>query len=191
MNAETPQSKSETPAGAELSRLLERARLGDAAVLPALRQFLERTPELWRDYGDLAAQVRAVWVRLASGPDLLRVECLTRQLDALAAEVAGASPTPLERLLAERVAICWLQVSYYDGLLTQSKESPPAQVRQLRQQLDAAHRRYLTAIKMLATVRKLLTPARSPVEIATKLAGERAGLRSREAPVEAGVPVAN
>ncbi len=112
VNAETPKPTSETSAGAELSQLLERARQGDAAALPALRQYLERTPELWRDYGDLAAQVRVVWVRLASGPDLLRVECLTRQLDALVAEVAGASPSPLERLLAERVAICWLQASY-------------------------------------------------------------------------------
>lgn len=106
-------------------------------------------------------------------------------------EVAGASPSPPERLLAERVAISWLQVSYYDGLLTQTKDYSPAQARLLRQQQDAAHRRYLTAIKTLATMRKLLTPARSPVEIACKLAGKRSKLRLREAPVEVGVPIAN
>jgi hypothetical protein len=43
----------------------------------------------------------------------------------------------------------------------------------------------------MATVRKLLTPSRSPVEIASQLAGERSGLRLWEAPVAAGVPVAN
>jgi hypothetical protein len=61
----------------------------------------------------------------------------------------------------------------------------------LQHQQDAAHRRYLAAIKTLATVRKLLTPARSPFEIATKLAGERSGLRLRQAPVAEGVPIEN
>jgi len=37
----------------------------------------------------------------------------------------------------------------------------------------------------------LVTPARSPNEIASKLTGERPGLRLREAPVSAGMPVAN
>jgi hypothetical protein len=191
VNAEAKTPKTESTANEELARLLERARQGDATILPALRKFLDETPALWRDYGDLAAQVRALWVQLASGQNLLLAESLTRQLAALMTEVAGASPSPTERLLAERVAICWLQVSYYDGLLTQTKECPPAQVRLLRQQQDAAHRRYLSAIKTLDTVRKLLTPARSPVEIASKLAGERSKLRLREAPVEAGVPVNN
>ncbi len=54
----------------------------------------------------------------------------------------------------------------------------------LQQKQDAAHRRYVSAIKTLATVRKLLTPSRSPVEIASKLAGERSGLRLRQAPEE-------
>jgi hypothetical protein len=61
----------------------------------------------------------------------------------------------------------------------------------IQQQQDAAHRRYLAAIKTLANVRKLLTPSRSLIEIATKMAGERAGLRRRQVPVEEGVPVAN
>jgi hypothetical protein len=191
VNPKPPTEKTETASNKELTQLLQRARQGDATVLPALGKLLDDTPALWRHYGDLAAQVRTLWVQQVSGQDLLLAESLTRQLAALMTEVAGASPAPLERLLAERVAICWLQVSYYDGLLTQTRESPPAQVRHLRQQQDAAHRRCLSAIKTLATVRKVLTPARSPIDIASKLAGERAGARLREAPVEAGVPIAN
>ena len=41
--------------------------------------------------------------------------------------------------------------------------------------------------KTLATVRKLLTPSRSPVEIAARRAGDRSTLRLREAPLAAGV----
>lgn len=40
-----------------------------------------------------------------------------------------------------------------------------------------------SAIKTLATLRKLLTPARSSIEIATKLAGGRSGSRLRQVPV--------
>ncbi len=76
-------------------------------------------------------------------------------------------------------------------LFAQTREYTPAKARMLQQQHDAAQRRYLTAMKTLATVRKLLTPVRSPVEIASKLTGQRSGLRLRQAPVESGVPVAN
>jgi hypothetical protein len=93
--------------------------------------------------------------------------------------------------LAERVVACWLQVSFYDSQVAQIREYKPAQGRMLQQQLDGAKRRYQAAVKALATVRKLLTPARSPLEIATKLSGERSGLRLRQSLVEAGVPVAN
>jgi hypothetical protein len=114
-----------------------------------------------------------------------------RKAAELRSELAGPSPSPLEKLLAERAVACWLQVSFYDSQVAQIREYKPAQGRMLQQQLDSANRRYQAAIKTLATVRKLLTPARSPVEIATKLAGERSGLRLRQAPVEAGIPVAN
>lgn len=165
--------------------------MGDASVLPQLRRLLEESPERWRGYGDLALQARSSWIQLASGQNLLMDECLTRKAVELRKEVAGKTSSPLEQLLADRAVVCWLQVSYYDNLIAQTREFTPAKVRMLQQKQDGAHRRYLSAIKTLATVRKLLTPSQSPVEIATKLAGERSGLRLRQAPVEAGVPVEN
>ena len=128
----------------------------------------------------------ASWVQLAAGSNLLMAESLMRKAMELLKEVAGASPSPLEQLLAERVVACWLQVGFYDSLIAQTREYTPAKMRMLQQQHDAAQRRYLAAMKTLATIRKLVTPPRSPIEIASKLAGERAGLRLREAPVAAG-----
>ena len=43
----------------EVRELLERARGGDPATLPALREALDGRPGLWRAYGDLAAHARA------------------------------------------------------------------------------------------------------------------------------------
>jgi hypothetical protein len=188
----TPQTeKRETPAGEDVARLLERAEKGDLTVLPQLRRLLDESPALWQGYGDLSLQAQGALVKLAGGDNLLMCESMMRKLAALKAELMGESPSPLERNLASRIAACWLQVSYYDGLIAQTKQCSPAQAKMLQQQQDAAHRRYLNAVKTLATVRKLVTPSRSPVEIASKLMGERSGLRLREAPVAAGVPVSN
>jgi hypothetical protein len=149
------------------------------------------SPEMWQGYGDLALQARCSWVQLAAGSNLLMDECLTRKAAEMRKDLAGETPSPLEQLLADRVVVGWLQVSSYDSLIAQTRETTPAKVRMLQQQYDGAHRRYLAAIKTLATVRKLLPPARSPVEIATKLGGQRSGLRLRQAPMEEGVPIEN
>jgi hypothetical protein len=183
--------KPETAPGDDMAHLLSRAEKGDVTVLPQLRRLLDETPELWRGYGNLAAQAQASWIKLAAGTNILLGESLMRKAAELCSEVAGPSPSPLEKLLAERATICWLQVSFYDTLIAQTREYTPSKARILQQQQDSAHRRYLAALKTLATVRKLLTPSRSPVEIANKLAGKRSGLRLRESPVEDGVPVAN
>jgi hypothetical protein len=57
-----------------------------------------------------------------------------------------------------------LQTSFYDGVIVQSSESASARFQEFQKQHQAVHRRYLTAIKTLATVRKPLTPSKSPVE---------------------------
>jgi hypothetical protein len=173
----------------ELAELLKRAEAGDLAVLPALRQVLTDNPELWQGYGDLAAQAEGALIRVAAGSNLLLTESLLCKLADLRQELGGESPSPLERLLIERVVACWLQVSYYDTLLVQARESSPARLKMLQGFQDAAHRRHLSAIKTLATVRKLLRPPLSPVDVATRLAGERPPVRLHKAPV--GVPVEN
>ena len=49
----------------EIKAVVGRAKLGDASVLPRLRELLSQYPELWRRYGDLAAQAEAGWASLA------------------------------------------------------------------------------------------------------------------------------
>jgi hypothetical protein len=168
---------------------LKRAQAGDLAVLPALCQVLADNPQLWKGYGDLAAQAEGALIRLAAGSNLLLSESLIRKLAALKEELGGESPSPLERLLIERVTACWLQVAYYDTLLAQARESSPARLKMLQGLQDAAHRRHLSAIKTLATVRKLLRPPLSPVDVATRLDGERPRVRMHNA--AAAVPVEN
>lgn len=146
----------ETPTKEELQRLLTAAEEGDLQVLPELRHLLDHSPELWDEYGNLALHAQYALVKLAAGPNLLLAESLVRKLVALKVEVAGPNPSPLERLLAEQIAACWVQTAYFDALLAQAKGVEPTKAEQLRRHQQGAHRRYLAAIKQLAIVRKLV-----------------------------------
>jgi hypothetical protein len=156
----------------ELARLVGRAERGDLTVLPALREALAAHPDLWQTYGDLSLQAEGALVRVAAGSNLLLAESLLLKLRALKAELGGASPSPLERLLVERVSASWLQTNYFDGLLAQAAGAGESRLKVLRQQQDAAHRRHLAGIKQLALVRRLLRPAPSPLELLRAPVGE-------------------
>jgi hypothetical protein len=104
----------------ELAQLLKRAEAGDRSVLPQLQRALDGNAALWRGYGDLAAHAEASLAMLAAGPNLLLAESLKRKLAELKAELGGASPSPLEKLLVERVTATWLQTNYHDSLVAQA-----------------------------------------------------------------------
>ena len=144
------------PATNDLAGLLDRARRGDAEALPALRAFLDDSPEVWRQAGDLAAHAQRAWVELAAGPDVLAREALGRALAALKAELAGPAPSPLERLLVERIAATWLQVHYADAAAAQARDVSVRQAQLAVERQDRAHRRHLAAVAALATIRRLL-----------------------------------
>jgi hypothetical protein len=143
-----------------LRQLVQRAEQGDLTVLPLLRAALDEEPKLWRHYGDLSLQAQASLVKLVGGTNLLLTESLVRKLAELKTELAGSSPSPLEQLLVDRVVACWLQVAYADALFAQVRDVPVAQGAELQRRQDAAHRRYLQALKTLATVRRFLPPER-------------------------------
>jgi hypothetical protein len=71
-------------------------------------------------------------------------------------ELAGPDPSVLERLLAERIVACWLQVQYAEIIYAQNLGAMNiAQSEYHQRRLDKLHRRYLSAIKALAQVRKM------------------------------------
>jgi len=187
-----PQTEADNQQGQEaLARLLQRAEQGDRDVLPRLREALDADANLWRYYGDLALQAEAALIRLAAGTNLLLAESLQRKLHALKKELTSESTSPLERLLVERVTATWLQLSYLDALVTQSTGSSEARSKMIQRQQDAAHRRHLTALKTLATVRKLLKPSPSPVEIASRLDRSAQTSRCDRGAIAGTVPAGN
>ena len=146
----------------EIGRLLERAQAGDASVLPQLRRFLDERPEVWRKLGDLAAHAREALLALAGGDSLVARESMARRLDELEGELAGPAPTPLERVLAQRVALTWAQTHLADlDALQNDRGATPLAAHALKRQESAA-RRFAQAVRSLATVRRLLPTAQAP-----------------------------
>src|SRR5262245_35795518 len=149
----------ETLTADQIRPLLARAQAGDAAALPSLRRFLDDNPELWRRLGDLAGHAREALLSLATADDLLARGSMRRRMDELEAELAGPSPTPLERVLARRVALCWAQAHLADlDALQNDTGATPLAAHALRRQ-ESAQRRLAQAVRGLATARKLLPSA--------------------------------
>jgi hypothetical protein len=143
---------------AELRRFIGRAQAGDEATLPALRKLLNNPAFVDRLGGDLAWQAESSLIRAIAGKDLALQEALTRKLQLLRAELLGPDPSALERLLVERVVACWLQMQEADIRAAQAKDPSLRWADFYQKRMDRAHRRYLSAIKTLATVRKLALP---------------------------------
>jgi hypothetical protein len=159
---------------ARLQAVFERARAGDRTVLPELEHEMARHPELWERFGDLGLQARAAWVGLAAGQDLAFAEAVRRRMEALRTELAGPSPSRVERLLVDRVVACQLQVDHADAMAAQPAGLSPALYRLAMQRQDSAQRRLLAAIRELALVRRLVRPSPSPVDMALRPVAEEA-----------------
>ncbi len=145
------------PAQQNLLALTDRAQQGDKTALPALREFFEK-PGVVEATGNLARMARDSLVEKYCGKNLLIKEGLTRKMDALRAELAGAAPAPLEGLLAERVVACWLHLHHLE-MIYATKESMSLELGTFYQRsICSAQNRYLAAIKTLALVRKLAVP---------------------------------
>src|SRR5215213_5732202 len=99
----------------------------------------------------------------AVGKDPLVEEALLARIGLMRAEIAGENPTPLERLLTERIVSEWLLVETLDALvsvqlcpeLPPGKSVPMSFLRHAFRWQESANRRFLSSIRELARVRKL------------------------------------
>jgi hypothetical protein len=56
--------------------------------------------------GDLAERIKQIMVGTIAGPDLVRREAILAHLEQMENELAGSDPTPLERVMIQRVLAC-------------------------------------------------------------------------------------
>ncbi len=143
---------------AKLRDLNEKAQEGDKEAALDIREVLDGSPDLaWRFINGPGKVAEAALIsEITRDEDLASKELLKYQLESMRIEVAGENPSPLERLLAERVVATWLQVQLFEGLYATGMKNESIRQGDYRQKrLDRAHRRHLSAIRTLAQIRKV------------------------------------
>ena len=142
-----------------LQAACDRAEAGDETAMSAFREMAKVVPGMWDVFSNLAeATENAVLKRLA-GDNLPAREGMKLRLQDMRVELAGPVCSPLERLLVERVVACWLQMQYADAMYAQrSPDLNLVWTEHYQQRQDRTHRRFLSACKSLAQVRKLALP---------------------------------
>jgi hypothetical protein len=165
----------------ELRDHIIRAQEGDEEAIANMEASLEQIPSIARRFGNLNLLVEQGFVERASGNNPVKQKSLNITLREMREELAGPNPSPLEKLGVERVVSCWLQLHYAEHLyernlpklvLTEDDYYP--------KRLDRLHRRYLSAMRSLAQVCKLLKPKVAQINI-----GDKQQINTGTAPLEA------
>lgn len=143
----------------QLRALQRRAQEGDVAALGELRKVLDADPGWWERTGDVAHQAELAWLKTYAGTDEYAKEVISRKLRALRQELLGPTPTALERLLVARIGLCWLTLHYFETLYADRMRRPEGLSLETsthcQERIDRSHRRYLSAIRALATLRRV------------------------------------
>lgn len=153
--------------GVELSGWLmamtQRAAQGDDRASQALIAACQTVPRLWEILSTLSSLAVRSWVDLLApvgpGSEITR-RTIEKEIERKRTEVAGADPSPLERLLAERVALCWLAANYADAEYTRKLKAGMSfrEGEYYSKRCEQTNRQLLKAIESLARVRRLLAP---------------------------------
>jgi hypothetical protein len=147
----------------QIKALESRARNGD---VDAAREFWRQVDtnaqtraDMVKQVGDFAAlSLRHLLNQVGEGNPLF-AEGIRRQLEEMRSELGGIDPPVLERLLIDRVCVCWLQLHYFETQATLAIETDSMEQSLFREKkVDGATRRYHSSIKALAQVRKLQLP---------------------------------
>lgn len=159
----------ETEASDKLKQLVAQAQKGDISAIPELDRLLDSRPDIWQAVGNMARHAEETLLTSIVDDNLLARESILRKLAEVRLELVGASSSPIENLLAERIGVCWLDVYGADVSAASSNYKDSLHVKLIQRRLDRAQQRYLAGLKALATTRKLLHPPLSPALIAAHL----------------------
>jgi hypothetical protein len=155
----------------ELRALAQKAQDGEEGARAELRLALHRSsPAVITECSDTLRVFRSMLAEKIAAGDVLIKEATVVQAERLALELAGENPTPLEVVLAERVASLWILTELQEALMAafyynKSGHAPVGAALQMARLHESAHRRYLAAIRTLAQVQKLQGPSRVQVNI--------------------------
>ncbi len=126
-----------------------------------LRKALKELPDLWKATGDLArlAAEATIDKNLSASP--LMMESVRAGHIAIREELGYEAAPPLENMLTEHIALCWLRLQIAElkyNRATTEDNVPYEHATHWDRRLAAAQRRYLRACEALARIRRMNLP---------------------------------
>lgn len=160
---ETPSRSAKDPRDLAALEVFRRLQAGDEGAVATFKEMMDHPtagPKVVEFFGNLAARTQEFAVDMVAQTNLAIKAATPRKMAKLRAELEGPAPSPIERLLVERVVFCWLILWEYESALTlRAGQLTLEQSKYHHRRIDAAHRRYMSSLRTLATVRKLGVPA--------------------------------
>jgi len=128
--------------------------------LRALREQLDRLPQLWRLAGDMGEVAARRMIEGINGSPLT-IESVKVGRLAMRRELGYDAASPLEKMLIDHTVLCWLRLQLaeynYTGVMSENHTLTLGEYWEKR--LSGAQRRYLRACETLARIRRLALPA--------------------------------
>lgn len=126
-----------------------------------LQKALRELPDLWKATGDLAhcAAQATIDKNLSASP--LMMESVKAGHIATRKELGYETAPPLEKMLAEHIALCWLRLQIAElkyNRATNEDNVTYERANHWDRRLAAAQRRYLHACEALARIRRMNLP---------------------------------
>ncbi len=149
-----------TKAAGWISALIQWAESGDRDALGQVLAVYAEIPTLWRHNEDMLRDgLEATLLDRLTGRDrLLTRKAAERDLARMRTDLLGEQPTPLERVLVDRVVIDWLASLEADCDRATWKSGTIADGEYRERRADRAHGRLMRSLRTLATVRRLAVP---------------------------------
>lgn len=154
--------------GVDVSALFSNMCDGDSTARDKIAAYMREDSTLANAVARSSSTAITNWIRYGADDDFSRVVLETRTKQ-LRRSILGDNPTPLERLLVERIAVCSLQVQIAETKYIGAMKAGTTlhNVRFFEDMQDRAHRRYLGSIKALAQVRRLQLPTVAQLNVGT------------------------
>lgn len=128
-----------------------------------LRAYLDRNPKMWRVVGDLAQQAQARVLEVLNATPPLRVS-LEVGLKQLREELGYKDSPAIERLMIDRVILCWLRMNLIEFDYTAKTMTGDSHTLTLglylERRMSLASNRYNKALESLAKLRVLTQAVR-------------------------------
>ena len=136
-----------------MKEAITRARNGDESVMPELRTLMAEFP--LERFGDLSQSIIRRMLDNHFKNNLFSNEVIQQKLVDLRSELEGRKPSPIEKLIVDRVLCCWLRLQLAELAASGEDVCDNPFSRIDSRSLDRYHKQYLSALKALADLRRL------------------------------------